>query len=659
MKQSLKIKLLVVFVLVISIPLVVLGTLTYRSTEKVVYKGYEESNLAIVKEVEYGVEKYMNSYKMAIEIFASNESSKNVYTDIAAKKMMMLGFESFLAENPDVLFLYMGTTRGDMFDPSWPDVPDDYDPTSRPWYQVAEETKETTWTAPYVDADTGEMIISLSTPVYNKAKKMIGVVAMDISLDSLSAEMNAIQIGQNGYPILIGPSNEVITHKDPAQIGGVLPIQDIVDALALSNEGLIEYEWNGSDKFATFKKVEELNWSVLVTMDHSEINALTRPILLTTIALMLICLVLGIAVAIFQARGLVKPILALEATMEKVKDGDLTVRSEVETKDEIGQMANNFNIMIDHFAEMLSKSKDVAHQVSISAEDLASSSEEVSASSDEVSRTIDEIAQGASEQASETEQGATLMNGLSEKIQVLTKDSDIMSEAAKSVVEANGRGTEAMNELKVKTNENSEATVRISTAVKELEKKSAEIGGILETITTIADQTNLLALNASIEAARAGEHGRGFAVVAEEIRKLAEGSGNAAENIGSIVAQIQDESKNTVNIMSEVLERSELQESAVESVDAVFEDIHSSTEKITDIIDEVAKFIDGVNTDKEKIVTSIGTISAVSEESAAASEEVTASVQQQTAAIEEVAKAAELLNSMADELQKEISVFKI
>lgn len=659
MKKSLKTKLLVMFILVITIPLLVLGTLTYRSTEKVVFKGYESSNFELVKEVEYGVNNYMDAYEMVVEVLANNQTTKMVYEDISAKKMMLLGFKSFMDTNPNVLSVYMGTERKDMLDPTWTDIPDTYDPTARPWYVLAKEAKATVWTDPYKDADSDMLVVSVSSPVYNKAKRFLGVVAMDISLESLSNEMNSIKIGEGGYPVLIGAHDEILTHKDDSLVGEPLPVPEIVEAIHANYEGIVNYTYDGVDKFAVYKKIESLGWTVLVTMDEDEIKSLTQPILLATIAIMLICLVLGVLVAIYQARQLVKPIVSLEATMAEVSKGDLTVRSEVTTEDEIGQMGTNFNVMIDHFSDMLSKSKNVAHQVSISAEDLAASSEEVSASSDEVSRTIDEIAQGASEQASETEQGATLMSNLADKIQVLTKDSEIMSGAAETVVNANSRGTEAMLELKTKTSENSQATHRIADAVSVLENKSAQIGGILETITSIADQTNLLALNASIEAARAGEHGRGFAVVAEEIRKLAEGSGQAAENIRTIVYEIQEESQNTVSIMSEVQERTDEQGLAVKSVDEVFEEIHESTEKITDIIDEVAKFIDGVNIDKDQIVTSIENISAVSEESAAASEEVTASVEQQSAAIEEVAKAAELLNSMADELQKEISVFKI
>jgi methyl-accepting chemotaxis protein len=659
LKKNLKSKLVLVFAMVIAIPLLVLGGVSYKITEKVVVRGFESSNYELVKEVNDGVSQYLRGYEMSVEIFADNEVTRNIYDDLRAKKMMLDGFETYLEKNTDVVTIYLGTKRRDLIDARGLKVDDSYDPTEEDWFKKAVDNKKATWSEPFTSIETGELLTRVSVPVYNRRNALFGVIAMDIKLEGLTNKLNAIQIGQNGYPALIGSNNQILTHKDPELIGMALPVPELVEALANEASGIVQYNWKGTRKFATFQKMDVNNWTILVAMDKTEVNVMTQPILLATIVLVILCLAVGIFVAVIQSRSIVKPIKQLEETMEIVKNGDLTVRSEVASEDEIGQMALNFNIMIDYFSEMLKKSKDVAQQVSISAEDLASNSEEVSRSSDEVARTIEEIAQGATDQAQETEKGSQLMNQLAEKIQVLTEDSDIMSSAAKNVIEANNQGTKVMTVLKDKTSENNEATLRIANAVEGLEKKSVEIGSILETITAIADQTNLLALNASIEAARAGEHGRGFAVVAEEIRKLAVGSNDAAATIKEIVSEIQLESKNSVAIMSEVQERSEEQGSAVSSVDQVFEEIQTSTEKITGLIEEVAKFIEAVNHDKESIVNAIETISAVSEESAASSQEVTASVQQQSTAIEEVAREAEKLNSMADDLQREISVFKI
>jgi methyl-accepting chemotaxis protein len=659
MRKSLKAKLILVFVLAITLPLIVLGGLSYKSSVKVIEKGYQSSNLELVKEIEMNVEEFLQVYETAAEIFANSQGTKAVYESVEAKKFMLKGFENYLETDPRITSVYLATNRMHVFDPTWTDVPKGYNPTKTEWYQNAKKSQKSTWTQPYIDERTGDHIITVSTPAYTPSGKLFGVIGINVKMDNLSEKLNVIEVGQSGYPVLIGADHTILTHKDPSLIGVELPVPEIASALDTKEEGIVTYKWKGQNKFSTFKKISKTGWSVLITMDQSEVGALTQPILITTGLLVLFCIILASGLAIFQARGMVKPIMALESTMETVKDGDLTVRSQVESEDEIGQMASNFNIMIDHFSDMLSKSKAVAHSVSISAEELASGSEEVSASADEVARVIDEIAQGAGQQASETEIGVGLMSGLSDKIETLSKDSIIMSKAAESVADANTRGNQVMADLKLRTEENQASTLKISEAVKELELKSSEIGSILETITSIADQTNLLALNASIEAARAGEHGRGFAVVAEEIRKLAEGSNLAADSIKTIIEEIQNESKHTVEIMDVVYKSTEIQGQAVRSADEVFDEISHSAKKISDIIDEVTNFIDGVDKDKNQLLKAIETISAISEESAAATEEVTASVQQQTSAIEEVAKSAELLNTMADELQREISIFRI
>ena len=658
MKKSLKTKLILVFVLAITGPLTLLGFLSYKSSVRVVEKNYMASNLELVHKIQLNIQEFMTGYERAVEIFANNQGTKDVYVSVEAKKLMLKGFENYIEKDPRVTAVYLATNRMHVFNPTWT-APKGYNPTENEWYQNAKKADATTWTKPFLNVETGELNVTVSSPVYSSSGKMFGVLGMDIKLNSLSEKLNATSIGQTGYPVLISSDNIILTHKKQDLIGTELTVPELVDALEKKDQGIVTYDWDGKHKFASFTKLKGLNWAVLATMDEAEIALMTRPILLTTGFLFLICILFAGILAIVQSRSIIRPILSLEATMEEVKNGNLTVTAKTNAEDEIGRMAQNFNIMIEHFREILSQSTSVTHSLSNSAENLASHSEEVSAAAEEISKVIEEVAVGASYQVTESEKGVTLMNSLSEKINTLTKDSQTMSVAAENVKDANQHGNKVMTDLKLRTEENQVSTLKISNAVKELEKKSIEIGGILETITSIADQTNLLALNASIEAARAGEHGRGFAVVADEIRKLAEGSNLAADNIKTIINEIQQDSKYTVKIMTSVYESTEIQGQAVISADKVFDDISQATEKISLIIDQVASFIDDVDKDKDALLKSIETVSAISEESAASTEEVTASVQQQTTAIEEVAKSAENLNIVADQLQKEISVFKI
>ena len=204
-----------------------------------------------------------------------------------------------------------------------------------------------------------------------------------------------------------------------------------------------------------------------------------------------------------------------------------------------------------------------------------------------------------------------------------------------------------------------ETVERAASKIEELKLQTVSIGSVVNIIKEIADQTNLLALNAAIEAARAGESGRGFAVVADEIRKLAEGSDNAAQEIKIILDKIQNESKHTVNIMQEVKGIYVEQEMSVEKVNSAFGEISASIGKVAQRIEEMTSQVEGLMTEKEKIVSTMENISAVSEETAAASEEVTASMQQQSDAVEQVAQSASGLSSLAAELMSKLSKFKI
>ncbi|MCH4889830.1 methyl-accepting chemotaxis protein [Acidaminobacter sp. JC074] len=659
MKKSLKFKLIVILLAISTLPLLFLTVMNNKLTSGVVKYGYESSNLEIVKTIEYGIENHLEALETAVSIYSESDKVKLISVDTSAAIWIKKEFRTYLEDHPEVQLLYIGTEKGDLISPIDFDLPDDFDARTRDWYIGAKEKDDIYYTAPYVDLGTGQVTFSISKPVYDLGGNFIGVMGMDVDLGVFSESFSEIKVGEEGYPVLLDSENIIMTHNNADLIGQHLPVKEIEEALAKESEGIVEYKYEGVKKFAVYKKIEYLDWTVIVTMNQSEVNVLLGPIRAISYIILGVGVLISVFVAILLGRNLIKPIKALESSILIVQEGDLTVRADVLTEDEIGSIAKSFNIMLDHFSEMLKASKHVSEQVSMSAQDLAASSEEVSASSEEIARTVDEIALGASEQAGEAEHSATLMVGLSEKLQVLNKDSEIMAGAADEVKEANKDGLTVMSTLKSQSTENAESISKIDTAIRMLESKTGEIGVILETITSIADQTNLLALNASIEAARAGEHGRGFAVVAEEIRKLAEGSSMAADNIRIIVKDLQTESHNTSEAMNEVLKVTKDQETAVVSVDQVFDKIHHSTEKITSIIDELVNFIQAVNQDKEEMVSAIEKISAVSEESAAASEEVTASVEEQSVSMSEVAKSAEILNQMADDLQLEIGKFKI
>ena len=294
--------------------------------------------------------------------------------------------------------------------------------------------------------------------------------------------------------------------------------------------------------------------------------------------------------------------------MKLVADGDFTVTMDVKSNDEIGSLGKSFNIMIAEVKDLMTATIGVSEEVLKASENLAAFAEQTSAASTDVANTVDEIARGASDQAEETETGVQIANSLSEKFENLAENSKEMNLNAQSTLEVNEEGIKTLEELKQASKVSLESNDRVEKAIVDLDKSATSINAILETITSIASQTNLLALNASIEAARAGEAGRGFAVVADEIRKLAEGSDNAAQEIKIILDKIQNESKHTVNIMQEVKGIYVEQEMSVEKVNSAFGEISASIGKVAQRIEEMTSQVEGLMTEKEKIVSTMENI---------------------------------------------------
>ena len=198
----------------------------------------------------------------------------------------------------------------------------------------------------------------------------------------------------------------------------------------------------------------------------------------------------------------------------------------------------------------------------------------------------------------------------------------------------------------------------VTDAIRELAAKSEQIGAIVQTITGIAEQTNLLALNAAIEAARAGEQGRGFAVVAEEVRKLADGSQHAAQEISELIGAIQTETESAVHVVEDGAKKTADGASVVEQARAAFVTIDHAVEEMTGRVEQIASAAQEITAAARSMQDSILEAASLAEESSASTEEVSASTAQTSASTEEVAASAAEMASSADALRSLVSRFR-
>ncbi|MBN2899520.1 MAG: methyl-accepting chemotaxis protein [Clostridia bacterium] len=528
------------------------------------------------------------------------------------------------------------------------------------WYSEPIDNGKTLWTYPYESA-AGGLISSFITPVEVNGE-IIALVGMDLYMEDIEKTLSEVKLFDTGYLYLMHPDGHMLVHPRMAFNQSIMDSGDyqfLLDEMASHDKGFTAYTRDdGENVVSAFDHLNN-GWVIGSSIPEKEVLKILNVVLMLLAGVALIAIVLSAITSKVVGNSISKPIIAVVEATNKIKQGDFTVRVDVTSNDETKLLADGLNEMTHSVKALIQETKSVSSEMLDSASNLASMAEETTATVDQVASTVDEIKTGTQDTAADAEKGAMIASSIDEKFNVLMDNSSAMNEQAEIAIQMNQAGLKALEDLRDKSEISKASNVKVINAVQNLDERANAITNIIATISSIADQTNLLALNASIEAARAGEAGRGFAVVADEIRKLAEDSSTATNEIRDIVQNIQNESKETIHIMREVNEISNQQNQAVTNVTESFNQIFTSVEKITNQIEMVTHELDGLARNKTELVEIVNNISAVSEETAAATEEVNASMNEQAHAVSEVAKNAETLNMLSHDLNKHIDIFKI
>lgn len=454
----------------------------------------------------------------------------------------------------------------------------------------------------------GNAAAFISAPVFHNGVN-VGCAVFQAPVDNINAIMNETAgLGETGQTLLIGSDNKLRSNDRFDETATILKGErnnEAVAAIFAGESGVMELEKDGKTSIKAYAPLDinGLNWGAVVEIDMAEVTAPA-----SALRAQLLVIGLGIAAVVcfvgwFFSVKLVKPIPPILTRAREIAEGNLAGEPlEVKTNDEMGQLTASMNDMSTALRELI---QEVAH-----------TSQEVAAASTEIAASSDEIARGMNEQTSQVHQVSSAVEEMSASIvEVARKSADAANSAERSGKVAS-EGGQVVSDTISGMHAISEAVSASARSVEELGKRGDQIGEIIATINDIADQTNLLALNAAIEAARAGEHGRGFAVVADEVRKLADRTTQATEEIGSSIQAIQTETTEAVGRMNAGTDQVTTGVAKASAAGESLKQIVASAQDVSGMIQSIAAAAEEQSAASEEVARSIETISSVSQTTA-------------------------------------------
>lgn len=665
MQISLKNKLGLMFFIFIAIPLITLGGFSYTMTSRSMQSTTEGQLRELTNQTAEGINETINSVDKYIKILSSDEGMARVASGDSKYNLDNYKYlQKIQQENSDIIesLIVTDVSAKGVISNSSEKYNTDF--SDREYVQAALKDSKSISKTILMSKVTGKPIIGIAYPL-KIDNKIVGTIIGLIPFDSISTRASKVKVGNNGYAYMIDKNGLIVYHPKSEKIFK----ENLSDNSSAELKALVEkaksgqaaegyYTYEGVRKFVKFVPVN--NWIVAVTADYNEYMSSAITIKRVTIIIAILSIIISVLLAyLLSTKNIINPIKNLESLMIRAGEGDLTVRAEINTKDEIQTLGEYFNKMIEHQHNIIDNVKRGAQELAASSEELAASNEEISSTTEQIAETIQQVADNAQRQSDSIIETSEVLVQLSSLVQIAQSRALTAKNNSQSTMNAAEQGRRKVEETVEAIENISKASAETEDRLKILDELSKKVSGIISTINNISSQTNLLALNAAIEAARAGEHGKGFTVVAEEVRKLSEQTNVGANEISSLVNAMVVEIGKAVESMNSGKNAVENGVIIANDTDKSFISIITAVEQISKDIEQIVDVTKDEVASSDKIINLINTVATITETTAARSQEVAAATEEQNTTIENVAASAEETSAMAVSLNNLVEKFII
>ncbi|MGL1893823.1 MAG: methyl-accepting chemotaxis protein [Spirochaetaceae bacterium] len=611
-------------------PLIIfIGVMIFTFMQIASYKidDVSKTQVAVLHAASSDIKATLNHFATILKIGSNIESFKNMMMimpqdHIEEELNLLPDYNSAvknlkeLTKNNNLIDIIYFTSKNSpiLVSQNWANIPPDYDARQRGWYKGAQELKDIFITEPYITADAAvgnKLTTTMSYPIMENGK-FEGVIAMDMSIQGVTDEIDNVQKLHPELSItLFNGENQQVLYNQSTSFEDNVFVSDLFEPLGYTEamqkdflEMFSRVSTSGKpEKFDAHRvvslfKVDGTPWLIAAAFTKRELLAKN---LSTTFYLFLISTIVFISVLIF---GFIISKIFIFKPMEDLSDkfydishgeGDLTVRVDRKTNDELGLLARNFNSFTEKIRLMMVTVKDATSSIDEKQNNVTSVTKETAEASTEISTNvvtvngqIEDLNGQLQSVSSAMDQIAASVTSLFENTNTQTKAVDEASSSIEEMVAQLESVAKIINEKKSEAeklthviNESGKQISDATAANEEVVELAGKVSDMSEVISSIASQTNLLSMNAAIEAAHAGDAGKGFAVVADEIRKLAEVAQDSSSEIQETITNIL----NKVDIAYKISRESEntfqkLREGTQSTITAL-EDINVSTQELT------------------------------------------------------------------------------
>lgn len=528
------------------------------------------------------------------------------------------------------------------------------------WYKQLKDKPQSVWITEALKPGEADGVFHFAKSTAGEAGSLGYLAVCDIKTTELDTQLRKVDLGEGSYIQLLTTKDELIASSQQQEADTYLRLGGtLFKGLSEASGSLPTQDEKGKSILAVYGTLHSSGWRVLGVVPSENLIKDAGRILSTTYIAVAAAAAIAILIGIWMVRMVSRPLSRLRDLMFRGAEGDLRVRTDVISRDEIGQLSGSFNMMMERITELVVHTNETAREVLETADALGTASRKTAASAMDIAAATQEIAGGAGSLALEADRGNEMTSQISERMEAVITAAHEMGGTAHSVEQSSGEGVIKLQELLGRTHETGNMTGRLVVKVNELKDTASSVIQVLEVMQSITQQTNILSLNATIEAARAGEAGKGFTVVADEIRQLADQSKRSIAVVAEITDRIMNDMHETVDALSEVAPLFGEQVKYVQNTSDIFVSVQEQMHHFITRLDSVSSSIDGLNQSQRVLSETISNVSSFAEESSAASEEVASLSGEQQSVSDYLVALSGKLEKASSKLNERLSKFSV